>query len=209
MCNRFTQKADPREFTDRLRLASINVDLSDSRDRYPLSEVAIVRPNATGQRELVACQWGLLPRWWKPSGRTKSRKSFQRQTFNARSETVDTKPAFRDAFRHRRVLIPATRFYEHGYFFSLPHAPLFAFAGLAEHWEADGESIDSCTILTTEANELIANVHPRKRMPVILDNEAAFALWLDSRVTTRKPLEPLFLPYDADRMAQTPAERSS
>lgn len=206
MCNRFTQKTDPRELTERLRLASIQADLSDDRDRFPLFDVAVVRRNEKGERELAACQWGLLPRWWKPSERSKSRKSFQRQTFNARCETVDAKPAFRDAFRHRRVLIPATRFYEHGFYFGLAGTPLFAFAGLAERWKGEGETIDSCTILTTEANELVAQVHPKKRMPVILDNEADFALWLDPNVTSRGRLERLFRSCDAERMEQAAAE---
>lgn len=197
MCNRFTQRADAREFTERLRLAGIRADLSDERDRYLLYEVAVVRPNERGERELVGCQWGLLPPWWKPSAKSKSRKSFQRQTFNARSETVDAKPAFRNAFRYRRALIPATRFYEHGYYFSLPRAPIFAFAGLWERWEGDGEIVESCTILTTEANDLVAEVHPRKRMPVILDGEASFALWLNHDITERGPFEHLFSPYDA------------
>jgi putative SOS response-associated peptidase YedK len=205
MCNRFNQKADPREYTERLRLDAIHADLSDERDRFPLYEVAVVRLDESGRRELVACQWGLLPRWWKPSERSKSRKSFQRQTYNARSETVDSKPAYRDAFRRRRVLIPAARFHEHGFDFGLSHAPLFAFAGLAERWQGDGETVDSCTILTTEANPLVAKVHPRKRMPVILDDEADFALWLDPAVSSREPLERLLRPYDAERMTQTAA----
>jgi putative SOS response-associated peptidase YedK len=200
MCNRFTQKTDPREFTERLRLTEIRADLSDQRDRYPLLDVAIARLNEQGGRELVACQWGLLPRWWKPSEKSKSRKSFQRMTFNARSETVDTKPSYRDAFRRRRCLIPASQFYEHGYYFNLPHAPLFAFAGLWETWQGDGEMIESCTILTTEANPLVAEVHPKKRMPVILDGETAFAEWLNPSVATRGPLEKLFAAYDAGLM---------
>jgi putative SOS response-associated peptidase YedK len=200
MCNRFTQKADPREYTERLRLDSILADLSDTRDRYPLYDVAVVRLDAQGQREMVDHQWGLLPSWWKPSERSKTRKAFQRQTFNARGETVDTKPSFRAAFRRGRVLIPAAQFYEHGYYFRLAHSPVFALAGLAEHWEGEGESIDSCTIVTTEANDLVAEVHPRKRMPVILDNEAAFALWLNPDVTDRKSLDHLIAPYDADLM---------
>lgn len=209
MCNRFTQKADPREFTERLRLHAVHVEAFPDRDLYPLFETAVVRPNSQGERELVACQWGLLPSWWKPNQRSKSRKSFQRQTFNARSETVDTKPTFRTAFRQRRVLIPATRFFEHGFYFSLTDTPVFAFAGLAERWVGDEETVDSCTILTTEANALVAEVHPRKRMPVILDNEADFAQWLNPHITTRAPLEHLFEPYDADRMDQTPAEPDS
>jgi putative SOS response-associated peptidase YedK len=137
-------------------------------------------------------RWGLVPSWAKdpaPGARL----------FNARSETVALKPSFRAAFRRRRCLIPAEGFYEwaprnrgHQPFYFQPlDAPLLAFAGLFESWRgAGGEVIDSCTLLTTEANPEVAEVHPR--MPVIL-RPSAFDLWLDPNAAPES-LEALFGP---------------
>ncbi|CAK9067003.1 SOS response-associated protein yoqW [Durusdinium trenchii] len=194
--------ATAEEYREHFRLANITADLSDTRDRYPLYDIAVVRLNESGERELVPMQWGLLPSWWKPSKKTKSRKSFQRMTYNARSETIDTKPSYRHAFKRNRVLIPATQFYEHGFYFRLARSPLFAIAGLAEHWSDGTETVDSCTMVTTEANEMVGKVHPRKRMPVILDSEAACARWLNPELTQRGSLDELFVPYDDGLMDQ-------
>lgn len=183
MCNRFTQAATAEEYREHFRLAKITADLGDIRDRYPLYDIAVIRLNESGQRELVAMQWGLLPSWWKPSKKTKSRKSFQRMTYNARSETIGSKPSYRHAFKHNRVLIPATQFYEHGFYFRVRHSPLFAIAGLAERRTNGTETVESCTMVTTEANKMVGRVHPRKRMPVILDSEAACAQWLNPELS--------------------------
>ncbi|MEQ9379750.1 MAG: SOS response-associated peptidase [Pirellulales bacterium] len=206
MCNRFTQAATAEEYREHFRIAKITADLSDTRDRYPLYDIAVVRLNESGERELVAMQWGLLPSWWKPSAKSKSRKSFQRMTYNDRSETVDTKPSYRNAFKHSRVLIPATQFYEHGFYFRVSHSPMFAIAGLAEHWTDGTETVDSCTMATTEANEMVGKVHPRKRMPVILDSEASCAKWLNPELIGRGALEELFVPFDDELMDQVVAE---
>src|SRR5262245_7169226 len=84
---------------------------------YPLAEAPIVRVDAAGEREMVAAQWGLLPAWWKPSDKTPKRGTFQRKCFNARSEEVDAKPTYRDAFKRRRCLVAADEFFEKGYYF--------------------------------------------------------------------------------------------
>ena len=130
---------------------------------------------------------------------------------NARAETVATKPSFRSAFQSRRCLIPADGFYEwkqtekktkQPYFIGLKNEEPFAFAGLWEHWESrDGSAIDSCTIITTEANDLLRNVHDR--MPVIL-HEPDYDRWLDPKLPNRDTLQFLLVPYPAAEMSFFP-----
>ena len=167
---------------------------------YPLSQVPVIRVNPSAERELLAMQWGLLPGWWKPSGKSGSRKAFQRKCFNARCETAHEKPTYRSAFKLRRCLLPARAFFEHGRWFHLPDEQPLALAGLWERWEMDGETVESCTMLTTVANHLVAEVHPKKRMPVMLVGEAAYARWLGPDLTERDSLECLFEPFHADCM---------
>jgi putative SOS response-associated peptidase YedK len=120
---------------------------------------------------------------------------------------VAVKPAFRHAFRERRCLVPADGFYEwkktgprskQPYFIRVRGGRPFAFAGLWEHWEGkDGELLDSCTIITTDANNTLRPLHDR--MPVILPPEA-YAQWLDPRVEDPNALAPLLAPYPDDAM---------
>ena len=130
---------------------------------------------------------------------------------NARAETAASKPAFRAAFRRRRCLIPADGFYEwqraerggkQPFYLRLRDGLPFAFAGLWEHWEGpQGEALDTCTILTTEPNELLRPIHDR--MPVILDPRA-WELWLDPGVHEPVRLQPLLRPYPAEQMIALP-----
>lgn len=136
--------------------------------------------------------WGLIPSWSKDP-------EIGSRMINARAETLHEKPSFRAAFRRRRCLIPADGFYEWQrlerkkqpyYFCRNDHQP-FAFAGLWEHWEsADGE-IESCTIVTTAANDLLKSIHDR--MPVILQPED-YDLWLDPQVQETDRLQHLLFP---------------
>lgn len=144
-----------------------------------------------------------MPRWAKEPG-TGTR------LINARSETVSEKPAFREAFRLRRCLIPASGFYEWAapaggrkqpFYFGMKDERLFAFAGLWERWGEGRDTVESCTILTTEANEVLAPVHDR--MPVIL-RESDYGLWLDAGVTKADQLTPLLRPYPASEMTAHP-----
>jgi putative SOS response-associated peptidase YedK len=171
---------------------------------YPLSYPPIVRIGDDGERELVAAQWGFLPAWWKPSDKTPKRTTFQRKCFNARSEDVDAKPTYREAFKGRRCLLPADEFLEHGHFFHLHDFRTFAFAGLWEMWRGgDGEVVESCTMLTTEANALVRSIG-FNRMPVLLTGEAQYARWLNPELTNWPALESLFAPYDGDAMELYP-----
>ncbi len=129
---------------------------------------------------------------------------------NARSETVTEKPSFREAFRRRRCLIPSSGFYEwkregtrkQPFYFQMCDERPFAFAGLWEHWEGEGsEAIESCTILTTEANEVLAPVHDR--MPVIVA-PGDYELWLDQKMNKAERLTPLLRPYPASEMMAHP-----
>ena len=147
----------------------------------PSQDVAAVRlgEGEAGARHLVALRWGLIPSWAKEPG-------IGNRMINARAETIAEKPSFRAAFRRRRCLIPADGFYEwkteqgrkQPYRIALESGAPFAFAGLWERWEGAGGSgaIESCTIVTTEANERLRTIH--HRMPVILAPEA-YDLWLD------------------------------
>jgi len=145
----------------------------------PTQDVAAVRLDGEGARRFVALRWGLIPAWAKDL-------SAGARTINARAESVSEKPSFRSAFRHRRCLIAADGFYEwktedgvkQPYRIAAPDGAVFAFAGLWERWEKapGGAPVESCTIVTTEANETLRAIH--HRMPAILD-PADYETWLN------------------------------
>ena len=145
---------------------------------------------------------GLIPAW-APEPR------IAYSTINARAETAADKPAYRQAFRRRRCLIPADGFYEwrklgnrkQPYSIAPADGNPFAFAGLWERWERDGQVLESGTILVTQANALIAALHDR--MPVILD-PADEARWLDPAVTDPAALRPLLVPCPPERLRLWP-----
>jgi putative SOS response-associated peptidase YedK len=129
---------------------------------------------------------------------------------NARSETIREKPAFRQAFKQRRCIIPADGFYEwqrtegrkQPFFFQMKDESPFGFAGLWEQWKGEeGQVINSCTILTTDANAVLRPVHDR--MPVIL-HPNDYSLWLDHDLRKLEMVEDLLRPYPADEMASYP-----
>lgn len=183
-------------------------DLADLAPRYniaPSQSVPVVRFEAERDcRVLVAHRWGLIPSWAKDS-------KIGYRMINARSETAASKPAFRKPFRERRCLVVADGFYEWAragtakqpWYFRLRSGESFAFAGLWDRWVSTetGEVVDSCTILTTSANDLVRPVH--ERMPVILPPER-YDLWLDPEVEDTSMLEPLLAPYPAREMAAHP-----
>ncbi|QXJ36995.1 Putative SOS response-associated peptidase YedK [Parageobacillus caldoxylosilyticus] len=143
-------------------------------------------------------KWGLVPSWandpkigWK--------------MINARAETVDEKASFRHALKRRRCLILADGFYEWKkegakkipYRFTLRNGEPFAFAGLWERWDKQGEPLYTCTIITTTANELVSTIH--ERMPVILPPERQEA-WMDPRLEDSDYVKSLLQPYPAEEM---------
>jgi putative SOS response-associated peptidase YedK len=165
----------------------------------PTQAVAAVRVSGSG-RELVNLRWGLVVPW---------AKDVKQAPINARSETAADKPMFRHAMRKRRCLIPTDGFYEWAvvvgrkqpYCFRPASDRPFAFAGLWERWEGPGGPVESCAILTTEANELVRPVHDR--MPVILP-ERHWQEWLDAGLQDAAQLVPLLRPYPVDAMRAYP-----
>lgn len=170
MCGRYALHSNPE-------VVALTFGLSDVPaypPRYniaPTSQVLIVRQEGE-RRGAAMVKWGLVPRWAKDP-------AVGARMNNARAETVAEKPSFRDAYRKRRCLIPASGFYEwkleHGlkqpYYIHPAGAELFAFAGLWEQWQ----DLQTCAVITTEANEKMAAVHDR--MPAILDSKD-FPQWL-------------------------------
>ncbi|TWU29636.1 hypothetical protein Pla144_04150 [Bythopirellula polymerisocia] len=194
MCHHFRLLNEARQLAKQFKATIADDQLPlPFGDFYPLSQVPVIRLDDSGEREMVPMEWGLLPFWWKPSGKSTSRKAFQRKCFNARGETIDSKPTFRAAFKSRRCLIPGTEFMEKGHYFHLSGNEPFVFAGLWEHWQGDEETIQSCTIVTTMPNAEVQSVgHPR--MPVVLTEENALATWLDPEIVEREPLAELLQP---------------
>jgi len=163
------------------------------------SIVAVRQDAARPVRELVKLRWGLIPAWAKEA-------SVGYKMINARAETAAEKPSFREAMKRRRCLIPADGFYEWKkaggkklpYCLTMADDAIFAFAGLWERWrDPAGEPVESCTILTTEPNELAREIHDR--MPVILAPED-YDLWLDPGFARLDALEEMLKPYPAAGM---------
>ncbi len=200
MCGRYELHANPAAIALAFGLAHA----PSVRPRYnvaPMQEVPIVRVSAGGARELVAVRWGLVPRWAKDP-------AIGSKMINARGETVATKPSFRTAFRRHRCLVPANGFYEwmpaadgrkQPVLIAMKDGDVFAFAGLYERWlTGDGEPLDSCTILTTDANDLLRAVHDR--MPVIVPPDQ-YARWLDP---AQDGPQALVAPYPSEAMTWWP-----
>ncbi|MBN2328715.1 MAG: SOS response-associated peptidase [Candidatus Omnitrophica bacterium] len=174
----------------------------------PSQDAPVIRiTHDCGDREMVWMRWGLVPSWAKDP-------SIGSRMINAKSETLFDKPSFRKAARVRRCLIPADGFFEwkkeknakQPYYIHLRDESPFAMAGLWEVWKAeDGGLLETCTIITTDANELILPIH--NRMPAILPAEAC-GVWLDPDRQDPETLQPLLRPYDAHEMALRPVSRA-
>jgi putative SOS response-associated peptidase YedK len=173
----------------------------------PTQPVPVIRQHATEPiRHISLMKWGLVPNWAK-------NMSGAARMINARSETAHTLPAFRDAMKLRRCLIPADGFYEwqrrgsakQPFCFEVGDGESFAFAGLWEGWrDPNGNWVKTCTILTTSPNAVTLTVHDR--MPVILDRES-YNLWLDPGMTDVQVASELLKPYDARLMKCFPVSR--
>jgi putative SOS response-associated peptidase YedK len=166
MCGRFTVKATWAELVALYRL-TMDAPPHNLRPRYnvcPTDPVDVVTER-DGKRELITMRWGLVPWWWN-----KPLKELRMATFNARAETVETKPVFRDAFKRSRCLIPMSGYYEwqdipsgkQPYYFSAADgSPILIAAGLWDEWKNSetGERLKSCTMIVGEPNEFAANIH--------------------------------------------------
>jgi putative SOS response-associated peptidase YedK len=202
MCGRFTLRTPAKDIAEFFHLA----DVPDIRPRYNIAPTqpvgAVWLKPKVANREFVMLHWGLIPFWAEDP-----QVGFS--TINARAETVATKPSFRQAFAKRRCLVLADGFYEwqktngrrQPFYIHLKDDSPFAFAGLWEDWKRDNREIESCTIIVTEANDVLKPIHDR--MPVILSPED-YDVWLDPKVEDRKKLEEMLRPFPSSLMEAYP-----
>ena len=174
MCGRFTQTHSGQALAKAFGLTAAP-EIPPRYNIAPSQPILVVRAGGNG-RDVVALRWGLIPSWMKQAPK-------DARLINARADTVAVKPSFRAAFKRRRCLIPADGFYEwkklddrkQPYYIRSRDHKVFAFAGLWEHWEREGGAVESCAIITTDANALMRPIH--ERMPVILDPRD-YGAWL-------------------------------
>lgn len=205
MCGRYTLKITPAELATYFELPEVP-DLAPRYNVAPTQTIPTVRVDAGIGRHLVPMRWGFVPSWAKEM-------TGSAPLINARLETAHEKPTFRQSFRQRRCLIPADGFYEwqreeaakQPYVFQLPDGEPYAFAALWDRWQApDGTVIDSCAMLTTEANAVMAPIH--HRVPVILER-GAYAAWLDPEPREPAALRAILESTVADRLVATPVSK--
>jgi putative SOS response-associated peptidase YedK len=210
MCGRFTL-FESSEVLSKDFGAPIRFDLAPHYNIAPSQQVVVVRNRPdSGEREFALLRWGLIPSWSKDP-------AIGYKMINARSETAPEKPSFRNAFKYRRCLVPASGFYEwqkqgktkQPYYISLREKrgglrPVMAIAGLWERWDGhspeegtEGAPIESCTVLTTEANETVAPIHDR--MPVIVAPEN-YDLWLNPSEKDTEAVRALLAPFPPEKM---------
>jgi putative SOS response-associated peptidase YedK len=188
MCGRSTHKLTWEEIVALYRL-TMEGPPHNLRPRFnvcPTTTIDTVVEH-DGKRDLVPMRWGLVPSWW-----SKPLKELKLATFNARAETVTTKPFFRSAFKRNRCLIPVSGYYEWQttpdgkqpwYFTARDGSPALTIAGLWDEWKnpETGAPIKSCTMIITEPNGFVAEMHDR--MPVLL-TEKQFEPWLSGEAGT-------------------------
>ena len=198
MCGRYTLKTPIDVVAEHFGLEEYPSSLTPSYNVAPTQEVAAV-VEEDEDRKLAMFRWGLVPSWAKDP-------AIGNKMINARAETVAEKPSFRSAFKRRRCLIVADGFYEwqkaddggkQPYHFKMNDSAPFAFAGLWETWNGYGEEVRSCSIITTDANDLMREIH--HRMPVILPAEN-YAAWLDPGLDEKEALRDLLKPYPSEAM---------
>jgi putative SOS response-associated peptidase YedK len=206
MCGRFQRHSTEAMLADWFEVEQNEKPFfAPSYNIAPQSVQPVVRLNAeSGRREFALARWGLIPSWAKEA-------KFGYSTINARAEEAATKPAFREALKKRRCLVPADGFYEwkrleggrgiqakQAYAIALRSGEPCAFAGLWERWQSrEGEGLESFTILTTKPNALMESIH--NRMPVILEPRD-YARWL----APGEPASELLRPYPAEKMHAWP-----
>ena len=206
MCGRFTNNAAIEELG---KIFGV-VGNPKREARYNIAPTQMIDAvvEQTKDRTLTQFKWGLIPSWAKDD-------SLAGKMINARSETIAEKPSFKNAFKSRRCIIPATGFYEwqktnsgkQPFYFYMKDQDLFGFAGLWESWidKGTGEEVETCTIITTQANAVLKPVH--ERMPVILNTED-YDIWLDPKVKDIDKLQDLLIPYPAQEMSSHAVSKS-
>jgi putative SOS response-associated peptidase YedK len=204
MCGRVVQKTPLDEIRVLFETVNPVPNAAPVYNGAPTDGLAVVRLDRDGRRSLDLLRWGLIPYWAKD-------KSIGPRCINAMSETVATKPAFRDAFRHRRCLVPVDFFYEwqrtpagnQPCAIGLADGSPMALAGLWERWKdaAEGAMLHTFSVITGQPNELIAPIH--NRMPVILPRPA-WRRWLGEDRAEADELRALLRPYPAEAMRVYP-----
>ena len=205
MCGRFARRSTQEVLAD-----WFGVELEDmpffapTYNAAPQSMQPVVRMDRdTGKRAMALLRWGLVPFWAKDA-------KFGYTTINARAEEVASKPAYREALKKRRCLVPADAFYEwqridaktkNPFAIALRSREPYAFAGLWERWTPkDGEALETFTIVTTDPNELMETIH--NRMPVIVEKRD-YDRWLEPGDAEHPPVD-LLRPYPAEKMVAWP-----
>lgn len=196
MCGRFSLSINIEELQKQFQFEFEG----ESVPRYniaPSQQVLAVGSNGI-RRKGSMLKWGLVPSWAKD-------EKIGYKMINARSESIDEKPSFKQAFYKRRCLILADGFYEwqktekgkQPYRFTMKNRKPFAFAGLYEIWKKEGKTLVTCTIITTSPNNVTRDIHDR--MPVILPEEY-YDFWINPRNEDIEHLKSLLVPYPADEM---------
>lgn len=209
MCGRFTNRAKPEQIEKEFKVGAKNPNLYEPRYNIAPTQMISAVLQEKSNRILTQLKWGLVPSWSKDA-------SIGSRMINARAETLAEKPSFREAFARRRCIIPASGFYEwqktnsgakQPFYFYLKDREVFGFAGLWESWldRETGEELETCTIITTEANEAVEPVH--ERMPVILKAEN-YEEWLDAKEKNTERLQKFLLPYPGEEMSAHEVSRS-
>lgn len=209
MCGRFSSSSKPEQIKKEFKVAVEDPAIFKPRYNIAPSQMIPVVLDRTGERIVAQLKWGLVPSWAKDA-------LIGSRMINARAETLMEKPSFREAYKSRRCIIPASGFYEwqraekgakQPFYFYLTNKEVFGFAGLWEKWvdKKSGESLETCTIITTEANDVLKPVHDR--MPVILQ-AADYDEWLDTKEANTDKLQKLLAPYPPDEMSSHAVSRA-
>ena len=201
MCGRFVMTLSPEKIQHVFGVTEVPA-ITPRYNIAPTQNILAVCQNGDGFRHLKMFRWGLIPHWAKES-------SIGNKMINARCETIGEKPAFRGPIRFHRCLVLASGFFEwqrldgrkQPYLIQRKDGEPMAFAGIWDHWKNSAETIESCAILTTEANRLMLDIH--HRMPVIL-SPSEFDLWLDRSITEAETLQGLYTPFPSESLQAIP-----
>ena len=198
MCGRFTITLEPAFFQQELDLGKVPSEWTPRYNTTPSQDIPVITSPAA--RDVVILRWGLIPHWAKDP-------AIGSRMINARSETIQEKVSFRNAFKQRRCLILADGFYEWQkpsrrgvpkvpFYFQLTDGAPFTFAGIWETWHSpEGDAFRTCSIITCPPNDLVAGVH--NRMPVILDKTTCWG-WLADQPADA--LQAMLIPYPTEKM---------
>jgi putative SOS response-associated peptidase YedK len=209
MCGRYVRRSDKQRIAEHFHVHGPSVpDFGASYNVAPQTFQPVIRLNRdTGEREIVLMRWGLIPFWAKNAKMGLS-------TINAKAETVATAPAFREAFKTRRCLVPADAFYEwqkidaktkQPFAIGMKDGSPYAFAGLWDRWRdpATKERLETFTVITTDPNEVVEPMH--NRMPVIIQPKD-YDGWLTPGDPERPPVD-LLRSFPAEQMTAWKVDR--